>query len=106
MHIYDLTLSTGKRCRCLVMDPQGEDIDQDGIRSIFREGQVASLERIVMPPPERLPWRRDGKVWRIGRFELRKLEGGEFVVTWPGGEVRGGKDQVSAAVREHWREGV
>lgn len=105
MHIHDLTFTDGKRCRCVVMEPEGELIDQAGIRSIFLDGYVASVERIIKPPPDKLPWRRDGQVWRIGQFELTRLDAGIFRVTWPGGSAEGGKDEVSAAVRENWRLG-
>lgn len=104
MHILDLTFTDGKRCRCIVMEPETEEEDAAGIRSIF-QGRVASIERRVPECPEKLPWRRDGKVWRIGRFELTRIGEGRFRVTWPGGSTEGGKDEISQAVRENWRLG-
>lgn len=107
MNIYDLTFTDGKRCRCLVMEPAAdEQEDLDGVRTMFHAGYLQSMERIIAPPPDKLPWRRDGDCWRIGRFELRRTGDGLFSVTWPGGEASGGKDEVSAAVRGNWRYGA
>lgn len=105
MHIYDLTFADGKRCRSIVMEPTTEQEDCAGMRSMFRDGYVLTMDRIIPPPPARLPWRRDGDCWRIGLFELRRLESGLFRVTWPGGSVEGGKEEVSAVVRGNWRFG-
>jgi hypothetical protein len=99
MHSYDLVFADGKRCRYL-------DPDEDGlIPSNFHSGYLVSVERIIPPIPEKLPWRRTGaKEWRIGKFVLVRLDDG-FEVSWPGGSACGGKEEVSKAVRENWRLG-
>lgn len=73
---------------------------------MFGADRLESMRRIIAPPPENLPWKRDGDIWRLHRFELRKLESGSFRCEWPGGSIEGGKDAISSAVREHWSEGV
>lgn len=99
MRFYDLTFTDGKRCR--MIDPDG-----DGqLPTNFHPGYLLSCERIITPPPAKLPWKRDGNVWRIGSFELTRLDTGLFRVTWPRGSVEGGKDIVSAAVRDNWAAG-
>lgn len=107
MKVFDLDFTDGKRCRCIVMEPlDDEDADKKGVQSIFHPGYVTGMRRIIAPPPEKLPWKRDGDVWRMHRFELRKLESGSFRCEWPDGSIEGGKDAISSAVREHWSEGV
>lgn len=108
MHILDLKFSDGRACRCIVMEPETDKSDQAGIRSIFHEGYLAGIERRIPPCPEKLSWKRDhaagDPVWRLHRFTLRK-DGAEWLVEWPGGSARGGKDEVSSAVRENWASG-
>lgn len=102
MQVYDIHFSDGKSCRCIVpfpADDEAEDLNQ--LRIGFHPGYVTEIVKVIPPPPTKLPWRRDGEVWRIGSFELRK-EVDQFVCVWPGGEVSGGKDVISAAVRENW----
>lgn len=107
MKVFDLDFTDGKRCRCIVMEPlDDEDSDKKGVQSIFHPGYVTGMRRIIAPPSEKLPWKREGDVWRLHRFELRKFESGSFRCEWPGGSVEGGKDAISSAVREHWAEGV
>jgi len=105
MHNYNLTFTDGKRSRCIVMEPKTEAEDSAGIASIFC-GRLAGIERIIPDCPEKLPWKRDPSsgCWRLHRFTLRK-DGAQWVVEWPGGSAAGGKDEVSAAVRENWNEG-
>ena len=101
MRSYDLVFSDGKRCRMIDMEGDGErptNFDN-------QPGYLAEMERVIAPPPEKLPWRKDGDVWRIGLFVLSKLESGRFRVEWPGGSMEGGKAEVSAAVRENWKDG-
>lgn len=88
------------------METTTEAEDEAGIRSIFHCGDQMLIERIIPPCPEKLPWRRDGNLWRIGRFELTRVMDGMFRLTWPRGSIDGGKDVISAAVRNHWGEGV
>lgn len=106
MHIYQLTFADGKQCRSIVMEPAEDPAeDVEGVRSIFRPDYLISMDRIIAPPPAKLPWKRDGDCWRIGRFKLVRLAAGLFRVEWPGGSAEGGKDKVSSAVRENWEKG-
>ncbi len=100
MKSYDLTFADGKACR--MIDPEGDGLAPTN----FQPGYLISMTRVIGYPPSKLPWRRDGSVWRIGSFELTKLEAGRFRVTWPGGSDEGGKDDISAVVRENWSDGV
>lgn len=98
MKTFDLTFSDGKRCRLI-------DMEGDGLPPTnFHEGYLVGFERVIEPPPAKLPWKKDGDVWRIEGFTLRKLDGGRFRVEWDGGSVDGGKDDVSRAVRENWKD--
>lgn len=107
MKSYDITFTDGKTCRCIIMEPDADPaIDVAGVHSIFHAGYLSSMTRVIGEPPAKLPWRRDGSIWRIGSFELTKLEAGWFRVTWPGGSDEGGKDDISAVVRENWSDGV
>ena len=99
MKFYDLTFTDGKRCR--MIDPDGDGL----LPTNFQPGYLVAMDRIITPPPDKLPWRKDGDVWRLGSFELVKLEPGKFRVSWPGGSAEGGKEEVSAAVRENWADG-
>lgn len=110
MKIYDLTFSDGKQCRHIV--PQPQDTEQDELRitqAIFC-GRLASMVRIIAPPPEKLPWKRTAEDrWELNLFELRRAGVGsekEFVLTWPGGVLASkSKDDISAAVRLNWEKG-
>lgn len=107
LKVFDLKFSDGKRCRCISMEPDpDEQVERSNVESIFHPGYVTEMCRIVAPPPEKLPWKRDGSVWRLHSFELQKLESGSFRCTWPGSSIEGDKDAISSAVREHWAEGV
>lgn len=113
MHILDLTFSDGRQCRAIVMEPETDEKDQAGIRSIFHEGYLTGIERRIPPCPEKLPWKRNHgsgePVWRLHRFELRRRTSGpgnDWHLTWPGGELfSSSKDEVSAAVRNNWVSG-
>lgn len=100
MKFYDLEFSDGKRCR--MIDPEGDGLAPTN----FQPGYLVSMTRIIGVPPAKLPWKREGQVWRLGSFELVKLEAGRFRVTWPGGSVEGGKEEISQAVRENWAKGI
>lgn len=108
MQILDLTFSDGRACRCIVMEPTTDAEDQAGIRSIFCEGYLVSIERQIPQCPEKLPWRRDRSspepLWRLARFELRK-DGDQWRLGWPFGSITGSRDEVSAGVRDNWRDG-
>lgn len=100
MKFYDLEFTDGKRCR--MIDPEGDGLEPTN----FHPGYMRSMTRVIGTPPAKLPWKRDGAVWRIGSFELIRIEGGRFRVTWPSGSAEGGKDEISAAVRENWMSGA
>lgn len=107
MLIFDLTFTDGKACRYLCPDPEAsEHTERASLEAIFC-GRLASMERIVAPPPTKLPWERQSKtLWTLHLFALSRLEDGTFHCFWPGGEVTGDKDEISAAVRIHWQEGL
>lgn len=107
MKVFDLDFSDGKRCRCISMEPDpDEQVERANVESIFHPGYVTGMHRIVAPPPEKLPWKRQhATLWTLGRFALSKLPGGTFHCFWPGGEATGGKQEISAAVRENWESG-
>lgn len=111
MHTYQLKFADGRACRCIIMEPESDpSVDIGGVHAIFREDYLVSMERVIAPPPAKLPWRRDGDVWRIGSFELRKNSSGlgnDWLLAWPGGELRSSsKDEIAAAVRENWLKGA
>lgn len=104
MRVYDLTFTNGKSCRCIIPDPEGEDVELAGLKDMFG-GRLESMKRIIAPPPDKLPWVRKGEEWRLHSFVLRRIYAGVFRLDWPGGSIEGGKDEVSAAARENWEKG-
>lgn len=108
MLIFDLTFTDGKSCRYLCPDPEStEQTERAALEAIFC-GRLSSMVRIIVPPPEKLPWKRQTEsLWTIDNgeriFSLARLPSGEFHCLWPGGEVIGGKDDISSAVRDNWR---
>ena len=108
MHVYDLTFVDGKQCRHIVPQPQETEEEELRITQAIFCGRLKSMVRIIAPPPERLPWARDGGKWRIGNFELMKnTANDEFILSWPGGAlVSKSKDEISAAVRTNWSLGI
>jgi hypothetical protein len=107
MKIFDLTFSDGRTCRVIDPDPI-EDADESlrSYQAVFKPGYLVGMQRIVAPPPEKLPWSRTADGWAIGAFALTSKGVGsekEFVLTWPGGILASkSKEEVSAAVRLHW----
>jgi len=106
MLIFDLTFTDGKSCRYLCPDPEAtEATERASLEGIFC-GRLASMVRIIAPPPDKLPWKRQTEtLWTLGKFALSRLPTGGFYCFWPGGEVTGGKDEISAAVRANWHLG-
>lgn len=105
MLIFDLKFTDGKACRYLCPDPEAtEHTERAALEAIFC-GRLASMARIIAPPPEKLPWKRKDGGWEIGAFRLIKLSSGDFQCQWPGGEITGDKDAISAAVRSNWHLG-
>jgi hypothetical protein len=90
------------------MEPEEDpSIDVSGVHSIFRDGYLVTMDRVIAPPPARLPWRRVANDrWELHRFVLTRVSAGHFYLTWPDGSTEGDKDHVSAAVRENWSFGV
>lgn len=108
MNFYDLTFTDGKTGRCIVMEPdEDQAVDIAGVYSIFRDGYLATMTRVIAPPPTKLPWKRVANDrWELHRFVLTRVSAGHFYLTWPNGSTEGDKDHVSAAVRENWAKGV
>lgn len=104
MRVYDLTFTNGQSCRCIIPEPQSEDVDLAELKGMFC-GRLESMKRIIAPPPDKLPWVRKGDEWRLHSFVLKRIDAGAFKLEWPGGSFEGGRDEVSAAVRENWEKG-
>lgn len=106
MHIFDLTFTDGKKCRYLSPEPEAtEEAERAGLAAMFC-GRLASMVRIIAPPPEKLPWRRVANDrWQLHNFTLTRVRAGWFYLLWPDGSTEGEKDHVSAAVREKWEKG-
>lgn len=108
MKIYDLSFSDGKSCR--VIDPNPDEDESESLRSyqaMFQPGYLISMERVIAPPPAKLPWQQQKKgLWTLGLFVLRRLGDDEFECSWPGRQVVGDKDAISATVRLHYNEGI
>lgn len=69
MLIFDLQFNDGKRCRYLCPDPDAtESSELNGLQAMFC-GRLASMTRIIAPPPEKLPWKRVA----ADRWELHKF---------------------------------
>lgn len=109
MLIFDLKFTDGKACRYLCPDPDAsEQAERAALEAIFC-GRLASMVRIIAPPPERLPWRRIANdTWDLYGFKLRKCadnSDGEKVwclIFLDQEQYLCGRDAVSAAVRLHW----
>lgn len=107
MHIYDLSFTDGKVCRHIVPQPQETEEEELRITQAIFCGRLRSMERIIAPPPAKLPWEQQAKgLWTLGLFVLRRLDADTFHCAWPGCEVTGDKDAVSATVRLHYAEGI
>lgn len=104
MNIYDLKFSDGTSCRML--DPEAQSLEaiiaaQEGQFG----GRLTGVHRIIPPIPDKLPWKRCGEnEWRLANFTLIR-DGDGFQVSWPSGSARGGRDEISAAVRDNWSLG-
>lgn len=108
MKIFDLSFADGKSCR--VIDPDPDDNQTESLRSykaMFKRGYLTDMNQVIAPPPAKLPWvRQTNTLWTLNLFALRRLGPDLFHCFWPGGEVTGDKDEISAAVRIHWEEGL
>ncbi|MNP07705.1 hypothetical protein D3C76_997430 [compost metagenome] len=108
MRIYDLEFTDGKQCRHIVPQPQATEEEELRITQAIFCGRLKSMIRIIAPPPERLPWKRDGDGWRLGDFVLTKRFDEEdqktrFLLKWPGNELGSyDKEAISTAVRQNW----
>lgn len=110
MKIYDLQFTNGKQCRHIVPQPQDTEEEELRITQAIFCGRLASMTRIIAPPPEKLPWKRMANDrWELNLFELKRAGIGsekEFILTWPGGILSSkDKDAISAAVRSNWHLG-
>lgn len=108
MQIFELKFSDGKTCTCLIPEPLESDAENErDLNAIFQPGYMLSAERVIPKPPTKLPWvRQTNTLWTLHLFALSRLGPDEFHCFWPGGEVTGDKDEISAAVRLHWEEGL
>lgn len=107
MLIFDLTFTDGKACRYLCPDPEATEISERASLEAIFCGRLKSMERIIAPPPAKLPWvRQTNTLWTLNLFALSRLGPDQFHCFWPGGEVTGDKDEISATVRLHWEEGL
>lgn len=108
MKVFDLSFTDGKSCRCIVLEESADDPEEERqLRNNFHPGYVATVARVMPPPPTKIPWKRQHKtMWTCGLFALSKLDSGDFHCFWPGGEVTGDKAAVSKAVRENWNLGL
>lgn len=106
MLIFDLKFSDGKACRYLCPDPDAtEETERAALEAIFC-GRLASMARIIAPPPEKLPWKRVANDrWELNRFVLTRISAGYFYLLWPDGSTEGDRDHVSSAVRLNWHLG-
>lgn len=108
MKIFDLAFSDGKTCR--VIDPDPDEESAESLRSyqaMFQPGYLVGMERIISPPPAKLPWQQQKKgLWTLGLFVLKRLDAETFHCSWPGREVTGDKDEISATVRLHYHEAI
>jgi len=107
MKIFDLSFSDGKTCRVIDPNPEeDETLSLCSYQAMFKPGYLVSMDRAISPPPAKLPWQQQAKgLWTLGLFVLKRLDVETFHCFWPGGEVTGDKDEVSATVRLHWTEG-
>lgn len=107
MRIYDLTFTDGRSCRHIVPEPQKTEEEEFRITAIIFCGRLASMTRIIAPPPDKLPWKQQKKgLWTLGLFSLKRLDSGEFECSWPGNSFTGNKDAVFATVRLNWLDGA
>lgn len=108
MKIFDLSFSDGRACR--VIDPSPDEDASESLRSyqaMFQPGYLLGMERVIAPPPAKLPWQQQAKgLWTLGLFVLKRLDAETFHCAWPGCEVTGDKNAISATVRLRWAEGV
>ena len=112
MLIFDLKFTDGKSCRYLCPDPEAiEASELRDLESMFC-GRLASMTRIIAPPPEKLPWKRVANDrWELHNFKLRRrfdeeCQAMRFILSWPGNEFAAyDKESISAAVRDHWSKG-
>lgn len=107
MHIYQLEFTDGKSCTHIIPRPDCSEEEEIRTTAAIFCGRLASMTRIITPPPTKLPWKPERKgVWTLGLFILERIDPETFKCTWPDGEVIGDKDEISASVRLHWSEGV
>ena len=108
LKIFDLTFSDGRTCR--VIDPDPIEDAGESLRSyqaMFQPGYLVGMEQVIAPPPAKLPWvRQTNTLWTLNLFALSRLGPDLFHCFWPGGEVTGDKDEISATVRLRWQEGI
>lgn len=108
MKIFDLSFIDGKSCRCIVLEESADDAEEvRQLRNNFHPGYVVDVERVIPPPPSKLPWVAQRKgLWTPGLFILSRIDAETFQLEWPGGSASGDKEEISATVRLHYLEGV
>jgi hypothetical protein len=108
MKIFDLKFSDGKGCRCIVLEESAnDDEDKRQLTAKFRDGYVIDIRKVIAPPPVKLPWvRATNDTWTLGLFILTRIGEGLLNCRWPGGDITGDKEEISAVVRLNWESGM
>lgn len=110
MKIFDLSFADSKSCR--VIDPEPIEDESESLRSyqaMFQPGYLVSMEQVIAPPPEKLPWKRVANDrWELAGFKLRKCDddpdGSKVWCLSYADQIlyANDKDVISSAVRENW----
>lgn len=108
MQIFNLKFSDGKSCTCLIPEPlDSDEANERDLGGNFQPGYMLSADRVIPKPPTKLPWKQQKRgLWTLGLFVLKRLDADKFHCFWPGGEVTGDKEEISATIRLRWAEGI
>jgi hypothetical protein len=111
LKVFDLQFSDGKRCRCIIPEPESDESELSNLKGMFGSDRLESMSRIVAPPPEKLPWKKVGSHWEIGQFKLRKCapdpDGLQvWCLDYPGVSAYLDAKGVADTVRREWQYSV
>lgn len=107
MHIYQLEFTDGRSCTHIIPRPDcSQEEEISSTRAIFC-GRLASMVRIIAPPPEKLPWKRMANDrWEIPGFTLYRCTDeskGKWCLAFLDKTVYAKESaEVSAVVRSNW----